>query len=1017
MNINHRHHSLSVLVCFLLILFPALANAQDDPDNSDNPAAATTGDPPDGADPTGSDRTIYVPFKKLQDVFENQNGSVILPYLDYLKLWNKNKNAAAKATPVDAVINEAHYTATVEKDVAKIQAKFKIQVIGKPWAKIPIRFPDAAVGKITSKDNKILLQGLGDGKYSILLPEKGDHEVTIDLVTRVRSSPNGRNLEFGCPAVGITTFEIVVPEADQSLDIKPKLVVLPIDNDDGDQSKFKASLGATTRIAASWNPRASLKPKMDLLTSVTSFARVQIDPGLVHTDATMEFDVLRGELTELELAVPKGHRILDVSAKSGQLKGWKVRDEANRQLVTVELLTAMESKVTIEVHTEFASQDKPFRVAGIDEDGTIHGIHAVGAVRESGQIAVFHGEGLAITVDQQTGVVRMNAKEMAPALRGSGGLTYRFYNPKLNLTLSARAVVPRISATQVSQLVFDDDRLALTSSLNFDITRAGVFELNVRIPQGLKIDSVRSGSMSEYNVDAAGGMLSIALNQKHLGALPVTIQAHQELAAADSNAAPLPLPVLEPTGVVRESGTILVFAPPAIEVVTDEDSLQGVFPSAQNGAAPGRRLVSAWDYSRRPMAISVRTSRKPTRLTASVATTINIEPELHSVRSDVTWTIENAGLDTFRFALPAAAERVQIQSVSKGTAAAIRERTAAEPADGEVIWTVRTQQPITGQQKFSITCDITPQANGDGRATSTIAPPRLLDPRDPVDPADDADEDQRVKIARVTGEVKIEKDRALSVTVAETGDDIEMIDVRELKLVSQTGFTAFRYYRQPVSLNFTAEKHEIQEVVKTVVSRALTEVIINRDPIGTFLCRYRMTSSERQRLRIDLPIGVELHEPLVDGQKAVLEVNRTADVPEGWDSYFVNVARTKASDAPFLLTLQFRAPVGTMDDRPLTGWGGGQELRLPIIGGANNRGVVIQQTRVAVWLPDDFASVKAPNNFVSERPSQISSLWPVRLVRRRECQRVKQLGWRTARWHCRISSGRAGLFVFEPRFA
>ena len=242
---------------------------------------------------------------------------------------------------------------------------------------LPVNFGQAAVGKMTASNEKTLLRGKGNGQYSILFSESGEHTVTLELVARVRTSPDGRAMEFACPPVGITTFELIVPEPDQSVEVSPRLIAIPTDADD-DETRVKASLGATAKISATWNPKASLKPQMDLLTSVTNHLQVTVDQGLVHADAMLQFEILRGELTELELAVPNGHRILDVTAAEAKVKGWKVTEEDNRQLVKVELLAAASKRVVIEAHTEFPAGDEAFRVAGVDEDGTVHGIHALG---------------------------------------------------------------------------------------------------------------------------------------------------------------------------------------------------------------------------------------------------------------------------------------------------------------------------------------------------------------------------------------------------------------------------------------------------------------------------------------------------------------------------------------------------------------------------------------------------------------------------------------------------------------
>ena len=977
------------------LLAPA-AWAQTDNDSEPEDVAAATepeGVSPDDdevadADASDWERLIYLPFRDLQNVFENQEGSVVLPYVEYLKLWNAKHGGTDKPDEptVGAVITEAAYVTRVEKDVAHIDATFRVQVLGKPWVDIPVAFGDAAVGKVTSETGTALLRGRGNGQYSLLLSEKGEQTIRLELSARIHTSPDGRSFEFKCPSVGITTFELEVPAADQSIELTPGIVALPVDAD-ADTTRIKASLGATTRIAARWNPQAGLKPEMDLLTSVTSYSRVTIEEGLLRTDAQLKFDILRGELTELEFAIPKDHRVLDVTAVDSKVKGWKIQDEANRQLVTVEMLGEVSEAVVIEVHTEASAPEDAVRVTGIDDDGTFHGIHALGAIRESGQVVVAHGPDLTLAIDEQTGLSRINANEVHSSIRRDSALAYRYYNPQANLTVSVSPVQPSISVASTSQIVFGDDSLRLITNATWTIERAGVFELRVEIPNGLTVETVRCAGMSEYAFDEESRELIISLAEKKLGMLGSSIFCRRTLSRDEQSQ--LNLPLLAPKNADRENGTVAVYAPPAIEVITDDENVVGVFPepAGKTARSVGRAaLLSVWSYSRRPVTIPVRTERKPTRLTATAGTTIDVQQELVRVTTRLVYSIENAGIDTFRFSVPeAVSERVQIRSLTTESGGTIKQKSAAEPADGRVIWTVITQQEFVGNRTFEISWDLKPETDeGDTREFElTVEPLQILDPADVA-----GDDSNRITLSRVVGEVVATKDRALSVMSEATGDDIELIDVRELQSLPKQGFLAWRYYKQPVSLTLSAARHEIQEVVQTVVSRAVAEVVLDRDPMATYLCRYRMKSSERQRLRVDLPASVELHDPLVDGRKVALERSDDATAEDGWEPYYVNVARTRPSDEDFMLTLHFRAPVAGPQEQLFEGWSAGQFVRLPVIGGSDGNTVVVQQTKTIVRVPEEFAIVGTPDRFNAEGSSQLASMWPMRLRQPEQQKRV-----------------------------
>ena len=304
--------------------------------------ATSTPEPPPTAEPAVAERAdadwerlIYLPYKNLKDVFEKHGSTVFMPYAEYVKRWQQGDQLPAKNI-VEAVVTESHYTATVDRSLLRIKASLKVQVLGKPWVEVPIQFGDAAVGKLTAEDGKqLLLKGTGNGTYSLLFGQAGEHLVEIELAAPIQTSPDGRQVDFSIPAVGVTTFELAIPEADQTVDLQPHLIAMPVESA-GNETRVKANLGATTTISASWHPRTSQKPDMDLLAAVTNYQKVTLRDGLVHTDVFLNYDILRGEMTELAIAVPVGHRILGVSSSDAKIRGWRAEPGEERQTVDIE---------------------------------------------------------------------------------------------------------------------------------------------------------------------------------------------------------------------------------------------------------------------------------------------------------------------------------------------------------------------------------------------------------------------------------------------------------------------------------------------------------------------------------------------------------------------------------------------------------------------------------------------------------------------------------------------------------
>lgn len=944
--------------------------------------------PADGAAAEADwEKLIYVPYRNLKDVFEKHGSTIFMPYAEYLKRWQEP--VGEQKAVVEAVVTESHYQARVDRSLLRIDAELTVQVLGKPWVAVPIKFGQAAVGKLTAEEGKqVLLKGTGDGTYSLLFGQAGAHRVTLELAVPIKTSPDGRSTEFSVPPVGVTTFELSVPEADQTIEVAPHLVSLPVEAADT-ETRIKANLGSTTKIAASWHPKTGLKPDMALLAAVTNYQKVTLRDGLAHTDAWLTYDVLRGEMNELAIAVPTGHRILGVTSGDAKIRGLKTEAGDDGQTVTVEFLSPVRSKVTIEVHTEREISADPLELIGRDDGGAWNGIHAIDAVRESGQVAVSAAGDLSLQFEQVTGLARIEDAEISSQLKQPGIAAFKFYSSNIQLRVLAKPVEPRLLVDSVYEYEFKDDEVQLGATLNYRIERAGVFELRIGLPEGFEVDAVNEGSglLREHLVEDEDGakVLRVVLQRKTdaNSALTLNVRGHVEFEEA-AEEVEVTLPIPEPLSVEREVAQLYVFAPEAIDVITDQETIVSAqpLPVQQVQQRADLRTAGAWTFNRRPVEIPLRTQRRPTRLTANVGTTITVKEETVEIQSKLTYLVQFAGLDTFRFTVPEnVSEGVKIVSLGGPGAPGIKQKVADDEAvDGWVTWTITMQRDVSGSHPFQVSWDQKPNGDGDEAGEEGDAAPapdagsadgpkksEIVFQTLRVLGLDGSEENEpEVALSDVSGEIVVRKDRALSVSATTLDDGLEAIDVRELSLLPQTGALAYRYYRQPVGLQLTSTKHEIQKVVETVVMRGLVEIVARRDPRASYRCRYRIRSSERQRLKIDVPVGSELLGMYVNGEPVNPEKDERPHESEFWQSYFINVARSAASDEPFSLTIQLMTPIAGEKKLPFESWGGPLELRLPQIGGLGNHGVAVQQLNTRIWVPEDYRLVGDADGFINE---------------------------------------------------
>jgi hypothetical protein len=945
------------------------------------------------------DRLIYVPFKELQKVFDNQEASVVLPYAEYLDLMKRAINAIPVTTGnQDAVITSSQWSAVVEKDLVRINVELKINVLKtEGWATLPVNFGSAAIGKVEPNDGTVLLKGTGQGTYELLLKGAGQKSVKLELLATVLTSPEDRSFAIQCPPTGISELVVTIPEPDQTIRITPLQVLLPTDGLTVEgKTVAKASLGAVNQFEVHWNPRAGSKPVMDLLSSVTNETSVRIEQGLLQSRTLLNYEVLRGELREVSVLVPKDARIIDVVSAAGRIRSWNAEPVGEtHQLIKAELLVPATEGFQIELQTERAIEGDTLQLIGKSADGKLQGIHADAVVREAGRLTIVTDPSLTTVIKTQTGVKQIDAGgAMVKGEAPSAANTWEFSGSAGVLVVQIKPVEPRLLVAHHMQYVFRDDELRLRSVLKYEVERAGVFQLALKVPESLTIDNVSADGMSEFNVDKGSGLITLSLTQKRMGAIEVNIQAHQAFDASVENAE-MELPTVAPEGVERETGVVTVYAPEFLDVITVDEKLAGLFPSRDVAveALPRLRHIASWNFTRRPIALFVRTSPRPAQIAASVGTTVHVEPEIVKQNAIITFDIQNAGIDTLRIAVPeAVANDVRFRTISSGHTIQQRDK-AAQAENGWITWTLVLQDEATGTVQLSVDWDVklaqpevspaTPAsaaASDDANTAAvapeqslTVEPPRVLAPF-----ADDQADRRRVTLTQTRGEIRLLRHESLSITAESQGETTEAIDVRELELMEQDGYLAYRYFAQPASATIRIRRHEIHEVAATVVSRIAVEVVTERQALASWRARLRITTSERQRLRVDLPVGSDLQAPMLNDQRTTIEKATDVKADEHWEAYYVNISRDTTSDQEFLLTLQYRCPIVEEGARPYTvqsGFQGGlQKLRLPVVG-ENGGSTVVQQVKLAIWAPEEIAILGEPELWSQQGslPPSISS--------------------------------------------
>ena len=891
------------------------------------------------------EQTIYVPYDKLRNVFEQHGRGVFLPYEKFQELWQaaraKTQEPEAGKPPVGALITQTDNEVVVGKDAARLNAVVTIDVLAEGWSEVPLRLSDAAITSAVLGDEPArILSGGPERGHRVLLfkKEKAPQRVQLRLecAKAIAKAPGQNSVQFEAPQAAVGRWKVRIPEKGVKVSVQPMIAateeVPSAPNAAADETVLLAFVGAAPVVRIEWTPKAEGASGMTALASVQTEQQVWLTESVARTKVRLNYTISRAELKQLVIETPADQKVAGVFDPN--VRQWSVKTEGKTQRLTLQLFepakTAQEVLVELE---KFAGE------AGLGAF-TAPVVKAVDAGRQQGVLVVDVDPSLRAEAARATGLMQLDRADLPAALSGGRwAFAYRYAAVPFELVMNVEKVQPQITADALLEATIEPERLTLEASIAYSIQRAGVFRFDLESPRGFEVvrvvgmerDGAAAAQVDSHRLEGpAKDRLVVQLTRKAMGKVGLRIEWRKELhepalSAPGEKPAEIAIPLPRPTAdsVQRSVGRLVVYAPESLRVNPSKSaglrsvSFAEAFAAAPSGEKPGGcRPALAFALGQERQELTLEAQRRTPQTTVDQVLQVRVDDLVVKYQCALFYHVKYSGVKSFRLDVPKSLIG-RLRNVTRG----VREKEIQPPpkdvAPDYVAWRLTGDAEFLGDVRIDLVWEDDQSVGKLEVGKSATFPVPRLAPRE---------------VDRAWGQIAIARAESIDVQAAENSKGLRPIDPQHdlLPAAGASGVARAFEFQDEWSLSVVATRYQAEEVKRTSVERAVVQVVLTSGNLASVRARYRVRSA-RQRLEIQLPEAVEF-----DAQPVRIE-GRPVTLERGQAGRFFIPLVNRNPEQSFLLELRYTQPERLA-----------RRFDLPYF----VEGAAVQKVYLCVYLPD-----------------------------------------------------------------
>ena len=423
------------------------------------------------------------------------------------------------------VIESADYTGAVRDQIARLEARYTIQVMRDGWVEIPLSLQGATITDIAleKKSGEAHLVPRA-GLYVLVAQRKGTYKVRMTCSALLAQDSQFEGLQFGIPRATFSTLTVEVPRKEVELRQTDQLYVEAHPDAQHDGVKLTARLGAADRVDLRWRTKPASPVTVEPVLYGAVNTMVTVEEQLARLISIIDYRMAQGETRELVVRLPAGVNVLNV--RGSGIEDWRVVEASDQKTLTVALGAPLKDAVyRLIVEGEQT-------IEGASTSYTLPGLQLVNAKQERGYLAVSRSGSIELAPQTVDGINRVDVKELPDLMRTAGDspaiLAFKYHQHPYRVTLA----LTRHQDHPVLAAIAERGELATILSRQGELlTRATYLIrankkqfLEVLLPGGATLWSCLVGGKSVKPVEGTDGKLLVPMDTATDAAQAVSVE-------------------------------------------------------------------------------------------------------------------------------------------------------------------------------------------------------------------------------------------------------------------------------------------------------------------------------------------------------------------------------------------------------------------------------------------------------------------------------------------------------------